>query len=76
MLLWTFVFLILPTLFFGGLIAFFYREDPDPPTELPFLLIGCCSPFTAIIGFVLTMNGRLPGTKRHPKPEIVPPIEG
>ncbi len=63
-LLWTIFFFVLPTLFFGGVIAFLYHEDSDPPTELAFVSIGCCSPVSAVIGFSASLAGWLPGTAK------------
>lgn len=66
MLLWALAFLIPPTLLLWVFIAYFFKGDPEAPNDLPFLLIGCCFPVSALIGFVLALNGRLPGTKRQP----------
>lgn len=63
-LIWTIAFFALPAFLIGGLVALLYVPSAsDPPTETGFMGTMCMSPVFAVVGFILSVRGRLPGTK-------------
>jgi hypothetical protein len=65
-LIWVIAFIVTPAFLCGGIIAVFYLpQDPDPPTEMAFMGTMCLSPIAGILGLVLGVRGKLPGTGKQ-----------